>query len=200
MPHLTVLDARTRARDTPVGIVDVPHADAAARARFARPGRFPIDALWWHDARPTADPGDALVFSLAEHVGWLAPDPDDADPIDVVKQVSFLRASNTVTLDEFRTHYRHHVEVARRHMPALWQYVQYDVVAIEGSADRVEAATGTVAISVLWFRSTDDFCNRYFASAADAKEFRSHEGFLDLSGAFTFVGTSHPSAGPADRP
>ena len=36
-------------------------------------------------------------------------------------------ASAGTPLDEFRSHYRDHVDVARRHMPALWQYRQHDV-------------------------------------------------------------------------
>jgi hypothetical protein len=201
MPRLTVYetsDAVMTAGAT--GIVDVPHPDAAARAKFTRAGRFAVGALRWQRDNEPPDPAAPLLFSLTESVGWLAPDAATADPADVVKQVSFLRPSATVTLDEFRAHYRHHVELARKHMPALWQYVQYDVHGIDGDDALVREATGTVAVSVLWFRSTDDFCNRYFASPEDAAEFASHEGFLDLKAAFTFVATSHPSASAAERP
>jgi hypothetical protein len=194
VPRLTVLDSPNDAgREQPGGIVDVPHPDAAARAKFSRPGPFPIAALRWSGDSNHGEPA-SLSFVLREHVGWLASDAADADPADVVKQVSFLRASDTVTPDEFRAHYRHHVEVARRHMPALWQYVQYDV---ENTSD---AGIGIDAVSVLWFRSTDDFLHRYFASPEDEAEFRAQEGFLDLSKAFTFVATSHPSAAPTARP
>ena len=181
-------------------VLDVPHPDAAARARFTRPGPFPIAALQWcRDGLRPADP--VLTFTVVEHIGWLAADDEDADPTDVVKQVSFLRAGTGVTPEEFRAHYRHHVEVARRHMPSLWQYVQYDVTGVDGRVPSVvRDASGIVAVSVLWFRSTDDFLNRYFASPEDQAEFQSHEGFLDLSSAFTFVATSHPTAGPLARP
>ena len=212
MPTLTVLDALSPlapAIDVPQGavIVDVPHANAAARAKFARPGPFPVAALRWRseDGKPTEG---ALSFTVAEHVGWLAPDPPNSDAgaeddgavdaADVVKQVSFLHKSADVTIDEFRSHYRHHVEVAGRHMPTLWQYVQYDVLDIDG--DEAAAASGIVAVSVLWFRSTGDFLERYFASPQDEAEFRSQEGFLDLSKAFTFVAGVQPGASPAARP
>ena len=92
-------------------------------------------------------------------------------------------------LDEFRSHYRDHVEVARRHMPALWQYRQHDVIDVHGAQRDVGA--GIVAVSELWFRSVDDFLHRYFASPQDEAEFRSHEGFLDLAKAFSFVCSSH---------
>jgi hypothetical protein len=207
VPRLTVLEGPLGGlAPTPTGaaIVDVPHPDARARGKFARPGPFTVGSLVWTADAPQRPGGHGgPIFGLREHVGWLAGDADRVDPSDVVKQVSFLHASRTVDAGEFREHYRHHVEVARRHMPALWQYVQYDVTDIDAThadADRSGAADGIVAVSVLWFRSTDDFLHRYFASPEDEAEFRSQEGFLDLSKAFTFVGTSHPSAGPADRP
>jgi hypothetical protein len=203
VPTLTVLDAlspQATATEAPNAglIVDVPHPNAAARAKFARPGPFPVAALQWRteDGEPTER---ALSFQVAEHVGWLASgSPNEVDAADVVKQVSFLHKSATVTLDEFRTHYRHHVEVARRHMPTLWQYVQYDVLGIHGHD--TTAASGIVAVSVLWFRSTGDFLERYFASPQDEADFRSQEGFLDLSKAFTFVAGALPGTSPVARP
>jgi hypothetical protein len=205
VPTLTVLDAVLAEAPPFEGprsgrIIDVPHANAAARAKFARPGPFPVTGLQWRpgDEPPSTGP---LTFTVAEHVGWLADDVEGADAADVVKQVSFLHASADVTIDEFRHHYRHHVEVARRHMPTLWQYVQYDVIGVDG-AERgaVRAASGIVAVSVLWFRSTDDFLERYFASPEDEAEFRSQEGFLDLSKAFTFVAGVQLAADPVARP
>jgi hypothetical protein len=191
--------------DSPAGtaddIIDVPHRDPTARARFSRPGPFPIDALVW--ARDAAHVPHAATptFTLEEHVGWLAPEGDGADPDDVVKQVSFLRAAEGYGETEFREHYRHHVGVARRHMPSLWQYVQYDVTGVAGrDPATVRAASGIVAVSVLWFRSVDDFLHRYFASPEDEAEFRSHEGFLDLRGAFTFVGGCGAAPFPSARP
>jgi hypothetical protein len=193
MVQLTVMAS---ADDAPVGaIVDVPHPHEEARRRFGRRTQFPAAALAW---TPAPVVGAGLAFALDEHVGWLAPDGDDPDPTDVVKQVSFLHKADDYDLDRFRRHYRHHVEVARRHMHTLWQYVQYDVVAVEGSA--AAEGTGIVAVSVLWFRSTDDFLHRYFASPQDQADFQAEEGFLDLPKAFSFVVTSHPSSAPNARP
>jgi hypothetical protein len=184
----------------PDDIVDVPHANASARARFARPGPFPIGALVWsRDVSPLRDV-TTLAFTVDEHIGWLAP-AEEVDPSDVVKQVSFLRAAEGYGQAEFRECYRPHVGVARRHMPSLWQYVQYDVTGVAGpDPAAVRAATGIVAVSVLWFRSSDDFLHRYFASPQDELEFRSHEDFLDLSGAFTFVAGCALAPSPAARP
>jgi hypothetical protein len=197
VPTLSVLNALPgeAARARADSVLDVPHGNVGARERFSRPGPFPVAALEWRpDSTPTRPA--PLTFTVREHVGWLADEAEvaDADPADVVKQVSFLQASSTVTPEEFRSHYRDHVGVARRHMPNLWQYVQYDVTGVAASApDLVRAAAGFTAVSVLWFRSTDDFLNRYFASAEDEAEFRSHEGFLDLSRAFTFVARADPA-------
>lgn len=193
MVQLTVLAAADHA--PPGAIIDVPHPHETARRRFGRRTQFPAGALAW---TPGAVPGSELSFSLDEHVGWLAPDAADADPLDVVKQVSFLHKSDDYSLERFRTHYRHHVEVARRHMHTLWQYVQYDVRDITGS--RAADAAGIISVSVLWFRSTDDFLNRYFASPQDQADFQAEEGFLDLPKAFSFVVTSHPSAPAHARP
>jgi len=206
--RLTVLETTEQAgRELgPGAVVDLPHPDGAARARFSRPGTFDAAALVWtaaepHErAGPSFGPSSGPSFDLEEHVGWLAADTDAvaADPLDVVKQVSFLRKSDTVGVDGFRDHYRHHVELARKHMPALWQYVQYDVLGVDGPA--ADPAADIVAVSVLWFRSTDDFLHHYLASPEDAAAFQAEEGFLDLTKAFSFVMTSHPSAGPAARP
>jgi hypothetical protein len=190
--ELTTVIPATSSSGTAAGVLDLPHPDAGARARFARPGLFPVDALWWTDG-DTAPPASlltALELTVETHVGWVADAADvDVDVADAVKQVSFLHASAGTPLDEFRAHYRDHVEVARRHMPALWQYRQHDVVGVRGP--NAEVGAGVVAVSELWFRSTDDFLHRYFASAEDEAEFRSHEGFLDLPKAFSFVCASH---------
>ena len=161
------------------------------RARFSRPGGFPVDALWWTESTTDASstgPAPDLEFSVESHMGWGA-STAGVDMADVVKQVSFLHASAGTALDEFRAHYRAHVALARTHMPALWQYRQNDVVGVNGTQGALGA--GIVAISELWFRSTDDFLHHYFASPADEVEFRSHEGFLELPKAFSFVCSSH---------
>jgi hypothetical protein len=194
---------RSIARDLPTvipsftgptdAVLDLPHADDQARSRFSRPGLLPVDALWWSDGDASGMAPEPFVTDLEltveTHVGWVGADVGDADPDDAVKQVSFLHASAGTPLDEFRSHYRDHVGVARRHMPALWQYRQHDVIDVGGAQRDVGA--GIVAVSELWFRSVDDFVHRYFASPQDEAEFRSHEGFLDLAKAFSFVCSSH---------
>jgi hypothetical protein len=199
-PDPEVVDALTTVVPSgmpgPGGILDLPHPHDGARARFSRPGLFPVDALGWTDASVAAAPPDVfrgalrtdLELTVETHVGWEGED-DVVDVDDAVKQVSFLHASAGTSLDEFREHYRDHVGVARRHMPALWRYRQHDVVSVQGP--NAEIGAGVVAISELWFRSTDDFRHRYFASPEDEAEFRSHEGFLDLPRAFSFVCASH---------
>jgi|tagenome__1003787_1003787.scaffolds.fasta_scaffold20702967_2 hypothetical protein len=181
------------------GVLDLPHPDAEARARFSRPGRFPVDALWWTDDGVAGAPSGTLFdleLSVTPHVGWDAStgrgdtaDTSGTDTAGVVKQVSFLHASEGTSLEEFRAHYRAHVDLARTHMPALWQYRQNDVVEVRGA--QRGAAAGIVAISELWFRSVDDFLHHYFASAEAQADFQAHEGFLDLPKAFSFVCSSH---------
>jgi len=176
-------------------VVDLPHGDPGARVRFGR--HRPVDAVGW------CTPGASLPAGLADrydewfrlrctaHVGWRPAEGDEPDPLDVVKQVSFLVAADGYGEERFRAHYRHHVDVARRHMPALWQYVQNDVVDV---SDGTEGAAGIVAVSELWFGSTDDFLHRYFPSEEDAEQLRAHEDFLDLTRASSFIATSHVAA------
>lgn len=174
-------------------VIDLPHPNREARARFGRRRRLGVDALVW------LRPGDPVPPSLASsydesfrmtlhaHVGWRPPAGGAVDPSDVVKQVSLLAAADRYGEERFRAHYRHHVEVARRHMPALWQYVQHDVTRSSACTDATKAI---VAVSELWFR-TEDFLHHYFPSQEDEDRFRSHEGFLDLSRAVSFVCMSH---------
>jgi len=174
-------------------VLDVPHPDAGARARFGRRPRIPVDAVVWLATghRLPADLAgtyeESFRLTVQPHVGWRPDVKDPADPADVVKQVSFLAAADGYDQERFRTHYRHHVELARLHMPSMWQYVQNDVVAQTGDG---EAAKGIAAVSELWFRSTDDFLHRYFPSAEDEARFRAEEGFLDLTRAVSFVCSS----------
>jgi hypothetical protein len=184
---------------TVLPVLDLPHADMQARFLFGRRSPIAIDGLAWlatGDALPAAWAGlyrESFRLTVRAELGWRPPTDELGDPLDVVKQVSFLHAADGYGEDVFRPHYRHHVEIARRHMPALWQYVQNDVVATGGEASE---AVGVVAVSELWFRTTDDFLNRYFPSVEDQQQFSSHEGFLDLSKASSFVCSSHRIATP----
>jgi hypothetical protein len=173
-----------------VPVLDLPHPSADARRRFDFDFPIQIDALAWlpvGEALPDAWAArfdESFRYTVAKTVGWPAPTEDKASPDDVVKQVSFLHGADGYTLDAFRAHYRDHVGIARKYMPALWQYVQNDVEAIRGDAPE---ARGVLAVSELWFRTTDDFVNRYFPSEEDQRAFSSHEGFLDLRFATSFV-------------
>jgi len=177
-------------------VIDLPHHRPEVRDRFSR-RPFPVDALVWLGAGQEvpdpvqADYQESFRLSVDTHLGWRPPVTEPADPTSIVKQVSFLAAAEGYGQDRFRAHYRHHVEVAGRHMPALWQYVQNDVVASTASA---EAAKAIVAVSELWF-AEDDFLHHYFPSPEDQAEFSSHEDFLDLTKALSFVATSHQARG-----
>jgi hypothetical protein len=179
-------------------VLDLPHPSAEARARFDFEFPISIDALAWLDVGESLPEGWASFFdesfryTVSSKVGWPAPAEDEARPDEVVKQVSFLHGSEGYSLEAFRGHYRDHVGVARKYMPALWQYVQNDVEAIVGDASE---AKGVLAISELWFRTTDDFVNRYFPSEADQRAFSSHEDFLDLRFATSFVCASARGVG-----
>ena len=88
MTRLTVLETTEPAgRELGPGVVvDLPHPDDAARARFSRPGTFNAAALVWTGNAPLESGGPSfgssfgpsfgssfgLAFSLEEHVGWLA--------------------------------------------------------------------------------------------------------------------------------
>ena len=205
---LVVLRARSQAGDDPVppgwsevvdpgastGVLDVAHGSPAARERFGRrPHLLTFDALLW------AHPGSALPsevnrlyqedfrLTVVPHVGWRPADPGLAVPGDAVKQVSLLAAAPGYGPERFTEHYRHHVGLARLHMPSLWQYVQNDVT---GSTARPGQAPAIVAVSELWFATTDDFVNHYFPSDEDRIAFSAEEGFLDLTQAVSFVCTS----------
>jgi hypothetical protein len=178
----------------PGPVLDLPHRSLDARFLFGRRAPIVIDALAWLEQGARLPTTWEIAFrerfrlTLRAHLGWRPPTDDDPDPLDVVKQVSFLHASAGTDDETFRAHYRHHVDVAGRHMPALWQYVQNDVVDASGDAAPAE---GVVAVSELWFRTTDDFLNRYFPSEEDRRAFSAQEGFLDLTQATSFVCTSH---------
>jgi hypothetical protein len=192
--HSELISPQTVASDDAPFVLDLPHANKDARNLFGRTMPIVVDALAW---LPT---GEALPISWSEayferfrlnvrgHAAWCPPANESADAPDVVKQVSFLHASAGPDEKIFRDHYRRHVELARRHMPALWQYIQNDVEAAEGDAHQ---AVGVVAVSELWFRTTDDFLNRYFPSEVDRQAFSAQEGFLDLTQATSFICSSH---------
>ncbi len=211
MRDLAILEERTDLADAdevPVGdtspapvpdttsafVLDLPHANKDARNLFGTRMPIEIDALGWlPSGAPLPDAWSARYverfrFSLQTHVAWRPPSDESGDPAEVVKQVSFLHGSAGTTEETFRDHYRHHVALARRHMPALWQYIQNDVESIGGDAAE---GVGVMAVSELWFRTTDDFLNRYFPSEKDQREFSAQEGFLDLTKATSFVCTSH---------
>ncbi len=183
----------------PAPVLDLPHHHVGARHLFGRRAPIAIDALAWlerGEPLPRAWEGsfrERFRLTVRPHLGWRPAADEATDPRDVVKQVSFLHASAGTDDETFRAHYRHHVEVARRHMPALWQYVQNDVVDAQGDAAEAE---GVMAVSELWFHATDDFLHRYFPSEEDRRAFSAQEGFLDLTRATSFVCTSHRLAPP----
>lgn len=188
--------------DGSIVTLDRPHPNPEARDRFGRRMPIEIDGLAWLPqgaSLPTAVAGrfrERFRLSLRTQVAW-RPDAREASaPLDVVKQVSFLHASAGTDPATFRDHYRRHIEIARRHMPALWQYVQNEVEAVDHAAPE---AVGVMAVSELWFRTTDDFLNRYFPSEQDQRDFSAQEGFLDLSRATSFICTSQTDERSANR-
>jgi hypothetical protein len=125
-------------------------------------------------------------FSVAEHIGIDRPGAGAA-----LKSVSLL--CGAVDQNEFRTRYRHHVELVVSHMPVTWRYVQNDVAAAAG-----EGASAIVAISELWYRSQEELDTRYLEGAAGAADFASHEGFLDLGRSISLL-CRRSAVGPSGR-
>jgi hypothetical protein len=174
-------------------VLDLPHPDPAALDRFPRRRRIPVDGLLW---LPEGGPVPAEVaaafaedwrLTVETHTGWRPALATAPGPAQVVKQVSFLAAADGYGTERFRAHYRDHVALAQRLMPTVFQYAQNDVVA---STARTPAAEEVVAVSELWFR-LPDFLAPHFRSDEEGDEFRSHEGFLDLSKAVTVAMASH---------
>jgi hypothetical protein len=176
--------------------------------RGLRTDRSTYDAAVWRwyedgDASERAGVPDAndlltpaLSFRLEEHVGWeYDRDWPDGTPTPGVKQISMLAAAAGYGTDEFRRHYRHHVALTRKHMPAVWRYVQNDVAAGSG-----EESEGVVAVSELYFRSVDDFLERYFPTEEDRRTFVANEGFLDLPRAFSVICFEHLLESGPGRP
>ena len=157
--------------------VDVaqPGQELLAR-RGLRTDRATYDAAvwrWYEAGEPSQRAG----------IGWeYERDWPDGTPTPGVKQISMLTAAAGYGTDEFRRHYRHHVALTRKHMPAVWRYVQNDVAAGSG-----EGCEGIVAVSELYFRSVDDFLERYFPTEEDRRTFVANEGFLDLPRAFSVI-------------
>jgi len=185
--------------DPAAGVVlDLPHPDPGALHRFPRRRRIPVDGLVWLPEGAPLPPDLAPTFvedwrlTVETHTGW-RPDPSDTPgPGAVVKQVSFLAPADGYATERFRRHYRDHVALARRLMPTVLQYAQNDVVA---STARTAATQEVVAVSELWFR-LPDFLGAHFRSDAEGDEFRSHEGFLDLTKAVTVAVASHHPTPP----
>ena len=130
-------------------------------------------------------------------MGWVGADVGDADPDDAVKQVSFLHASAGTPLDEFRVA----LPRSRRgrtspHARAVAVPRSTTSIDVERCAASTQAPASSRSPNCGSARSTTS-CIRYFASPEDEAEFRSHEGFLDLAKAFSFVVLVAPVAGPA---
>ena len=194
-----------RARRIEVNLVE-PGSILLSRRRWPN-GFDRIDAVimrWYDHAEvsslpklPAVSPAVALVgsFVVNEDVavgarGGLALVDGEAPS---VKHISLLRG--TVVGEEFRRHYRHHVDLVREHLPGIARYVQNEVVGDATSALRgpgaTELADPVLAISELSFWTQQDYEHRWARGQESESEFSAAEGFLDLAASLDLSCTEH---------
>ena len=147
--------------------IDLPADDAL----YEKLGRRPSFAADWHvvghlwhegDVAPSllGDGFDEVgTWRVDEHTAWdHAPEAYDGCPSLGIKQISFVGKRPDISDEEFITHYRAHVDVARIHHAGVRKY-QQNIVTRNAS----DGASTVAGISEFWFRSVDDLINRYYA-------------------------------------
>jgi hypothetical protein len=157
-----------------VGMVSRPLLWHGASMRW---GAVASSSLATQQLAPVIDA--ASGWRVEEHVAWdYERDWPDGQTTPGVKLLSLVVRRPDQPLDEFKERYRNHVEVAREHHGGCWKYVQNVMIG------PVTLPPGRIidAVSELWFRSLDDFLERFYtnrpesvdAVAADTK------GFIDF--------------------
>lgn len=170
-------------------MVDEVHPDIGAL--YARRGldapAVPFPELVWTWGTDRALHGladDVIAYDLDEHVAWWNRGPRDVQP--ALKQLSFVFRRAELSVEEFRRHYREHIDVAWEHHVGCCRYVQNDVVARHG-----EDAPAADGFSELWFENAEDYVERYYTNGADsAAAVRADTSeFIDFSRTFSVLVT-----------
>ena len=161
-----------------VNLVD-PASILISRARWpAAPDRFDAIIMRWYagTAAPPLPSSTHLqpwwTFTVDEVIAIGArrdrsPDPRDAT---AVKRVAFLVSATTP--EDFRAHYRHHIQLVHEYLPGIARYVQNDVT------DTLQPDVPVAAVSELTFWTQHDFDHRWTRGAEGAAEFRAAGGLL----------------------
>lgn len=147
-----------------------------SRSIWGERPRFDWVVARWSDDGDRVDPlaGAHWSFRVAEHIGIAAePTWPTGMATPGLKHLSIL--CGTVERDEFRAHYRHHVELVHTHLSSMWRYVQNDIEEAHG-----DRAGEFAAVSELSYASIDDYERRWTNGADSERDFTAQEGFLDL--------------------
>jgi hypothetical protein len=121
------------------------------------PPRFDGVVWGWDVDEATVPPVPAWVsvvaaYDVEEHPGF---DLGAVIGEPAIKQISWVAQRDDISVDEFRKHYREHIDITRDHH-GVARYQQNDVARVLGDAPHADG------FSELWFRDADEFTNRFY--------------------------------------
>jgi uncharacterized protein (TIGR02118 family) len=194
-PHKVVAVLRAPADAAPV-LPPVPGLRAATlhRPTGGEPGADPeVVAVWmlWVDdpVGVTAALRPAEAYRVDERVQWRP----ERDGETIVTRLSFLRAANGLSRQQFGDHWRDvHAPLARRHHPNVIGYVQNVVLdALTPDAPPVDG------IAELSFRDVEDMqARRYDSEKGQAVISADVRRFIDLAAGWRVLTTAQTVAVP----
>jgi hypothetical protein len=144
-------------------------------------------SLRWGDVTTSSQAAQELApvvesasgWRVDEHVAWdYERDWSDGEVTPGVKLLSLVVRPEGQPLDEFRARYRSHVEVAREHHGGCWRYVQN----VMTGPVTLPPGRAIDAVSELWFRSLDDFLERFYTRRPESVDAVAADtvGFIDF--------------------
>ncbi len=173
--------------ETHTRVVDIVGSDQDLLALHGMPPHLPVRyelISWeWGNAVPELPAEGDHGYLVRERPVFDELPPRDAEGWRPgVKQLSFLRRPASVSREDFREMYAHHVEKLRDDQPGIAKYVQNVVEeSTVGSPD-------LDGVSEIWFASLEDFRERYW-SGPDVAERESKETgrFLDFRRTWSLI-------------
>jgi hypothetical protein len=146
------------------------------------PPRFD-GVVWGWDVDPAPPPvpawaSEVVAYDIEEHPGF---DLGAVVGEPAVKQISWVTKRDDITTDEFRHHYREHIDITRDHH-GVARYQQNDVAQVVGDSPHADG------FSELWFRDGDEFTHRFYLhddSVAVVREDTTE--FIDFRRTFSIV-------------